>query len=113
MMDISYHLPVVCVTNIPVKKHNPIKYYRDYSNFVQESYLRDINVVNWNAAIYSNYLHETTTKITDLIKSVADKHAPIRQLSQKKQKLCTKPWISNVIIHSKYFLSSDWLKAHV
>ena len=113
MMDISYHLPVVCVTNIPVKKHNPIKYYRDYSNFVQESYLRDINVVNWNAAIYSNYLHETTTKIADLIKSIADEHALIRQLSQKKQKLCTKPWISNVIIHSKYFLSSDWLKAHV
>ena len=33
MVDISDHLPVVCVTNIPVKKHNPIKYYRDYSNF--------------------------------------------------------------------------------
>ena len=111
IVDISYHLPVVCVANIPVKKHNPIKYYRDYNNFVQESYLRDINVVNWNA-IYSNDLHETTTKITDLIKSITDKHAPIRQLSQNKQKLCTKPWISNVIIHSKYFLCSDWLKAH-
>ena len=111
IVDISYHLPVVCVTNIPVKKHNPIKNYRDYCNFVQESYLRDINVVNWNA-IYSNDLHETTTKITDLIESITDKHVPIRQLSQKKQKLCTKPWMSNVIIHSKYFLCSDWLKAH-
>ena len=89
MVDISDHLPVVCVTNIPVKKHNPIKYYRDYSNFDQESYLRNMKAVNWNA-IYSNDLHETTTKLTDLInKSVADKHAPIRQLSQKKQKLCT------------------------
>ena len=58
MVDISDHLPVVCVTNIPVKKHNPIKYYRDHSNFDQESYLRDINVVNWNA-IYNNDLHET------------------------------------------------------
>ena len=37
MVDISDHLPVVCVTNIPVKKHNPVKYYRDYSNFDQES----------------------------------------------------------------------------
>ena len=33
MVDISDHLPVVSVTNIPVRKHNPIKYYRDYSNF--------------------------------------------------------------------------------
>ena len=33
MVDISDHLPVVSVTNIQVKKHNPIKYYRDYSNF--------------------------------------------------------------------------------
>ena len=56
MVDISDHLLVVCVTNIPVKKHNRIKYYRDYSNFNQESYLRDINAVNWNA-IYSNDLH--------------------------------------------------------
>ena len=64
----------------------PIKYYRDYSNFNQEPYLRDINVVNWNA-IFSSDLHETTTTIIDLIKSIADKHAPTRQFSQKKQKL--------------------------
>ena len=118
MVDISDHLPVVCVTNIPVKKHNPIKYYRDYSNFDQESYLQDINAVNWNA-IYSNDLHETATKITDLIKSIADKHAPIRQLSQKKQKLCAKPWITNGILKSiktkhklykTHFLSNNPIK---
>ena len=86
MVDISDHLPVVCVTNIPVKKHNPIKYYRDYSNFDQESYLQDINAVNWNA-ICSNDLHETATKITDLIRSIADKHAPIRQLSPPKNEI--------------------------
>ena len=28
MVNISDHLQVVCVTNIPVKKHNPIKYYK-------------------------------------------------------------------------------------
>ena len=28
MVDISDHFPVDCVTNIPVKKHNPMKYYR-------------------------------------------------------------------------------------
>ena len=118
MVDISDPLPVVCVTNIPVKKHNPIKYYRDYSNFDEESYLQDINEVNWNA-IYSYDLHETATKITDLIKSVSDKHAPIRQLSQKKQKLCTKLWITNGILKSNktkpklyntHFLSNNPIK---
>ena len=74
-----------------------VKYYRDYSNFDQESYLQDINAVNWNA-MYSNDLHETATKITDLIKWIADKQAPIRQLSENKQKLYTKPWISNGIL---------------
>ena len=44
MVDISDHLPVVCVINIPVKKHNPIKYYRDHSNFDQESYLYVISM---------------------------------------------------------------------
>ena len=119
MVDISDPLPVVCVTNIPVKKHNPIKYYRDYSNFDQESYLQDINAVNWNAIYINNDLHETATKITDLIKSIADKHAPIRQLSQKKQKLCTKPWITNGILKSiktkhklykTHFLSNNPIK---
>ena len=95
-----------------------VKYYRDYSNFDEESYLQDINAVNWNA-IYSNDLHETATKITDLIKSVSDKHAPIRQLSQKKQKLCTKLWITNGILKSNktkpklyntHFLSNNPIK---
>ena len=58
--------------------------YIDYSNFDQESYLRDIIAVNWNV-IYRNDLRKTTTKITDLIKSIADKHVPIRQLSQKNR----------------------------
>ena len=58
-------------------------------------------------------------KITDLIKSIANKHAPIRQLSQKKQKLCTKPWITNGILKSiktkhklykTHFLSNNPIK---
>ena len=58
-------------------------------------------------------------KITDLIKSIANKHAPIRQLSQKKQKLCTKPWIANGILKSiktkhklykTHFLSNNPIK---
>ena len=35
-----------------------------------------------------NGLHETTTKIIDLIKSIADKHAPIRKLSPPKKRNC-------------------------
>ena len=46
----------------------------------------------------SNDIDETTTKIIDLIKSIADKHAPIRKLSQKKQELYTKPWTCNQCI---------------
>ena len=46
----------------------------------------------------SNDIDETTTKIIDLIKSIADKHAPIRKLSQKKQELYTKPWSNQCIL---------------
>ena len=52
---------------------------------------------------------ETTTKIIDLIKSIADKHAPIRELSQKKQELCTKPWITNAFLN-KSNLSINYTK---
>ena len=57
----------------------------------------------------SNDLDETTTKIIDLIKSIADKHAPIRKLSQKKQELCTKPWITNAF-SNKSNLSINYTK---
>ena len=31
---------------------------------------------------------------------IVDKHAPLRQMSQRKQKLSTKPWIINLsLIH--------------
>ena len=67
----------------------------------------------------NNDLHETATKTTDLIKSIADKHAPIGQLSQKKQKLCGKLWITNGILKSiktkhklykTHFLSNNPIK---
>ena len=57
----------------------------------------------------SNDLDETTTKIIDLIKSIADKHAPIRKLSQKKQELYTKPWITNAFLN-KSNLSINYTK---
>ena len=57
----------------------------------------------------SNDLHETTTKLIDLIKSIADKHAQIRKLSQKKQTLCTKPWITNAFAN-KSKLSINYTK---
>ena len=59
------------------------------------------------------------TKIIDLIKSIADKHAPTRQFSQKKQKLFIKPWITNGILksiktthelHKTHFLSNNQIK---
>lgn len=41
-----------------------------------------------------------TKKPVERGKSIVDKHAPLRQMSQRKQKLSTKPWIINSIINS-------------
>ena len=41
-----------------------------------------------------------TKKLVERGKSIVDKHAPLRQMSQRKQKLSTKPWIINSIINS-------------
>ena len=100
-VDLSDHFPVICITDIPVKRHNTVRYYRDYSKYNEDSYLQDISTVNWNA-IYSerNDLHDITAKTIDLLKSIANKHAPIRQMSQKKQKLAAKPWITKGIFKS-------------
>ena len=93
--------------------------YRDYSNFNHESYLQDINAINWNA-IKSECvdLHEITSKKILIFsnQSPIDMHLFDVCPEGNKNYLLIKPWITNGILksiktkHAKYkthFLSNN------
>lgn len=66
-VDISDHFPVICMVDIPLKKQKSVWCFRDYSKFNQDSYLQDINAVNWNAIFNESHdLHYITTKTVSI-----------------------------------------------
>lgn len=93
LADITDHLPIFCTINNTVTTHNTDKYYRDFSKFNHEMFLHDIEKVDFNTLISAD-VNESMTKLVNQIQLVTDKHAPIRRMSNKKNKLTKKPWIT-------------------
>ena len=111
-VDISDHLPILCTFETSLKKQNGQFYHRDYSKFTPEAYLQDIFA-------QSNNLHEATARSIGTLKSIVNKHAPLKHVSRSKQKQLQKPWISKGILksiktkHAMYkthYLSNDPVK---
>ena len=100
-IDISDHLPVFCMADIPLKKDNKQIYFRDFSKFNSESYLQDIYAIDWNAITdQCSDLLEVTAYTIDALKLIVERHAPKKHVSRKQQKLLRKPWISRGILKS-------------
>ena len=100
-VDVSDHLPIFCTVETSLIKHNDQFYLRDYSKFNPEAYLQDISAVDWDVIFaQSNNLHEATARSIGTLKSVVNKHAPLKQVSRSKQKQLQKPWISTGILKS-------------
>ena len=80
-------MPVFSMVDTPLKKQNRQNtYFRDYSRFNTESYLRDIHTIDWNVITEQcNDLHERTARTIDAIELIDEKHAPKRKLSRNQQ----------------------------
>lgn len=119
LADITDHLPIFCsITNTVIRNDN-IKYYRDFTKFNNEAYLRDIEEADFDSLISMN-VNESMTKFNDAIQIITDKHAPIRRMSNKRRKQTKKPWVTKAILtsivnrhklFSSHFLSKDPRKA--
>ena len=119
-IDISDHFPIFCLAGTSLKKSCRKLFFRDYSKFNSDLYLHDICAMDWKAVTdQCKDLHEATTCTINALKSIVDKHAPIKQVSSNKERLLKKPWISRGILksiktkHTMYkthFLSKDPVK---
>ena len=100
-VDVSDHLPVICSTRMHLDKVSHKQSFRDFSKFNKEQFLDDINKINWENILQpSKTLNDKTKDAIDIIKNLVNKHAPIKQASQSKQKQLNRPWITAGILKS-------------
>ena len=99
LADISDHLSVFCICNVPTSKNKQITYYRDYSSFCKEQYLADLSQINW-PDLYSTDLHEITSACINKVKDIVNKHAPLKKATNSKMKQLNKPWLTRGLLKS-------------
>ena len=72
-----------------------------FSKFNKESFLSDIDQIDWEQILISGKsLDEKAKDAIDAVNNVANKHVPKKLASRKKQKLLDKPWITSGILKS-------------
>ena len=120
-MDISYHLPIFCVIDLPIEENKSKHYYRDYTNFNKEAYLSDIYSIDWLQILDEHEnINSKTSMFIEKVKMIVNKHCPNKQIPRKKIKqLVHKPWITKGLIKSikvkqklyrTHYLSNDLVK---
>ena len=101
LVDISDHLPVFCILDRQISRFRRASYFRDYSNFDVDQYIRDVDAVDWiSVCNESNDIHEEATNCISVLKQIADKHASIKQASQSKRRQLAKPWLTKGVLTS-------------
>lgn len=101
-IDISDHLPIFCLSSVQAEQKQKNLYYRDYTLFNNNNYLNDISSIDWED-IFSKCvsIHDKMEQFINQLKSITNKHAPIKKVSKSKIKQYTsKPWITNGILKS-------------
>ena len=117
LVDISDHLPVFCLLDRQIPRCKRALYFRDYSKFDVDQYIKDVNAVDWmNVCNESNDIHEEAANCISILKQIADKHVPIKHASQSKRRQLAKPWLTRGVLisvkhkqklYKSHFLSSD------
>ena len=107
LVGISDHLPVFCTIENKLPFIQERKYYRDFSKFNNELFIDDLNKINFNNFV-STDVNQSMNGITNALKEVTNKHAPIRKTSNAQQRLLKKPWLSNTVISKGPFWPLKW-----
>jgi hypothetical protein len=69
-------------------------YKRDYTHFNEQSFLRDVQAINWNLETLDNNVNSMFDKFNSDLVKIVDNHIPLKQLSRKTIKNMAKPWIT-------------------
>lgn len=97
----SDHRPIFCTVANELPVSNEANYFRDFSHFDSDSFLRDVEAIDFSG-LANNDVNQRTgiSNLVDILQEISDKHAPKRRLNGKKKIRLNKPWISNAIATS-------------
>ena len=96
LIEIADHLvQFISVDKDIALTSEPNIYIRDYNRWNDKSFLDDLSSQNWN--IDHQDINEMYDDFIWRFKGCVDKHAPLKKLNKKKQKLNNKPWITPFI----------------
>jgi hypothetical protein len=123
--DLTDHLPNFFTINKFTTLPKGFKLFkRDYSNFIEQYFLEDMQSINWNLESSNNNVNEMFDTFNSELMKIIDKHIPLKQLSSKDIKHRSKAWITHGIrcslkiknnLYKKYFKSRSvyWLSSKI
>ena len=114
---ISDHFSQMCITTSQCKiffQHNKTK-VRDYSTFKTKCFINDLQNINWTSVCKQTDPNQSFSRFYKFINKTINEHAPLRCISNRKQKLLAKPWLTVglrklIRIKNALFLTSHWDK---
>ena len=78
---------------------NEIYYRRFFNNINEDEIHEDIDNYDWDKLVYNEpNLDTASDNLTNKIVDLADKHAPLTKVPNRKMKYCHKPWIDKELL---------------
>ena len=115
--DITDHFSQVCIIMTKQQMFSPLNKtkVRDYSNFNTGKFMTDLCEVDWNNICHSTDVNKSFSRFYKNINRLINKHAPLKDLSKRRLKLLTKPWLTKGIrrsirVKNNLFFNSNWNK---
>ena len=115
--DTTDHFSQMCILTShckPFFPNNKTK-VRDYSTFNAKSFIDDLQNINWNNICKHTDANQSFSRFYKCVNKTINKHAPLRSISNRKQKFLAKPWLTaglrkSIRVKNNLFYTSDWEK---
>ena len=85
---------------------------RDYASLNAKSFFDDLQNINWNNICKHTDANQSFSSFQKCINKTIYKHAPLRSISNRKQKFLAKPWLTaglrkSIRVKNNLFYTSD------
>ena len=112
--DTTDHFSQMCILTShckPFFPNNKTK-VRDYSTFNAKSFIDDLQNINWNNICKHIDANQSFSRFYKCVNKTINKHAPLRSISNRKQKFLAKPWLTaglrkSIRVKNNLFYTSD------
>ena len=94
--DTTDHFSQMCILTSHRKlffPNNKTK-VRDYSTFNAKSFIDDLQNISWNNICKHTDANQSFSRFYKCVNKTINEHAPLKNISNRKQKFLAKPWLT-------------------